>query len=112
MSRSREPPIRIAWAVDLLDLTPGDRVFEVGCGPGVAASLVADRLVDGHTTAIDRSPTAIVRARARNGDHLASGRLALEQTTTGDVWANALGERLSERDDLCKAGRVECINLA
>lgn len=74
-------PARIAWAVELLDLEPTDRVLEIGCGPGVAASLVAARLTDGTMTAIDRSPTAMARAAARNADHVRSGRLTLRQST-------------------------------
>ena len=71
---------RNAWAVDLVDPQPGDRVLEVGCGPGVAAALVCDRLVDGWLTAIDRSATAVERARGRLALHLAAGRAVLEQT--------------------------------
>ncbi|MFN2506359.1 MAG: trans-aconitate 2-methyltransferase [Acidimicrobiales bacterium] len=82
--RLREPPIRITWALDLLELTPADRVLEIGCGPGVAASLVADRLAEGSVTAIDRSPTAIARARARNLHHLESGRLALAEVALAE----------------------------
>ena len=56
-------PARIAWAVELLDLRPDDRVLEFGCGPGVAAGLVADRLsVVGRIVAVDRSATAVARA--------------------------------------------------
>lgn len=84
-SRRREVPARIAWAVDQLDLTPTDRVLEFGCGPGVAASLVADRVVDGSVLAIDRSATAIERARARNAGHLDAGRLVLEQVALADL---------------------------
>jgi ubiquinone/menaquinone biosynthesis C-methylase UbiE len=72
-------PTRIAAAVDLLDPQPGERILEVGCGPGVAAALVADRLGDGGgLVAVDRSATAIGRARGRVGDH--AGRVAFEQT--------------------------------
>ena len=87
--RPREPPLRIQWALELLDLAPADQVLEIGCGPGVAASLVANRLAAGTITAIDRSPTAIARARARSAHHLESGRLTLEQV--------ALAEFRSER---------------
>ena len=84
-SRRADVPARIAWAVDQLDLAPTDRVLEFGCGPGVAASLVADRVGDGAVLAIDRSATAIARAAARNAGHLASGRLVLEQVALADL---------------------------
>ena len=77
-------PTRISWAVDVLDLRPTDRVLEIGCGPGVAASLVCARITQGSMTAIDRSPTAIARTRARNTDHLPSGRLTLQQATLAE----------------------------
>ena len=75
---------RLRSIVDQLDVRPDDRVLEIGCGPGVAASLVADRLVDGTITAIDRSSTAIARAQTRNVHHLESGRLVLEQAALAD----------------------------
>jgi SAM-dependent methyltransferase len=73
-------PARIAWAVELLAVEPDDRILEFGCGPGVAAGLVADRLATGRIVAIDRSATAIERARARNTDQIAAGRLELRHT--------------------------------
>jgi trans-aconitate methyltransferase len=79
-----QAPDRILWAVELLALRPADRVLEIGSGPGVAAWLVAARLTDGSMTAIDRSPTAIARAHARNADHLESGRLTLQQSTLAE----------------------------
>ncbi len=72
-------PMRITWAVELLAVEPDDEILEIGCGPGVASSLVADRLTGGTITAIDRSATAIARARKRNARHLDSGRLVLQQ---------------------------------
>ena len=77
-------PARVAWAVDLLDVQPDDHVLEAGCGPGVAAAVVCDRLAGGRITAIDRSATAVERARARNLDHLAAGRLVLHQVGLAD----------------------------
>lgn len=58
----------------------GDRILEIGCGPGVAAALTCERLAGGRLTAIDRSATAIERARTRNAAHVAAGRLVLVRT--------------------------------
>jgi trans-aconitate methyltransferase len=73
-------PERLRWAVQVLNLAPTDVVLEIGCGPGMAVSLVCDRLAGGRITAIDRSATAIQRATRRNADHVASGKAVLLQT--------------------------------
>lgn len=69
-----KPSDRIAWAVDRLDMTPGQRVLEIGCGPGVAVSLVCERLgANGHILAVDRSPKMIDMAAKRNAAFAANG---------------------------------------
>ena len=72
-------PERLRWVVRVLDISPEDQVLEIGCGSGVAVSLVCDQLAGGCITAIDRSATAIKRASERNADHVASGKALLEQ---------------------------------
>src|ERR671911_103389 len=57
---------RFVWAVDTLEVRPADRLLEVGCGHGVAVSLVCERLTTGTITAIDRSPKMIEMATRRN----------------------------------------------
>src|SRR5918992_1541675 len=61
---------RFVWAVDTLEVCPADRLLEVGCGHGVAVSLVCERLTTGTITAIDRSPKMIEMATRRNREHL------------------------------------------
>jgi len=92
---------RLERLVGRLALEPGDRVLEIGCGHGAAATLVCERLGgSGAYTAVDRSPKMIAAAERRNAQHVAAGRaeflvMALE--------ALDLGER---RFDVVFAARV------
>jgi cyclopropane fatty-acyl-phospholipid synthase-like methyltransferase len=81
----RPAPERVRWAVETLAVRPGDRVLEIGCGSGAAASLVCAQLDGGGMLAIDRSATQIERARRRNEAHVASGRLTLETVALADL---------------------------
>jgi len=75
---------RFVWAVDTLEVRPADRLLEVGCGHGVAVSLVCERLTTGTITAIDRSPKMIEMARRRNREHVDAGRAELETAALED----------------------------
>ncbi len=66
---------RLATIVEALPLSPGMRVLEIGCGPGVAARAVLRRIGTGQVLAIDRSPKAIALAIAGSATELASNRL-------------------------------------
>ncbi len=79
MGRSDAVPARIKWAVDLLSVGPKDRILEIGCGPGVALSLICDLLDGGGITAIDRSAIAVERAQARIAHRVAGGRAVVRQ---------------------------------
>jgi ubiquinone/menaquinone biosynthesis C-methylase UbiE len=80
---------RLRAVVEQLDIRPADRVLEIGCGHGVAATLVCDRLDGGRLTAIDRSPKMIAAARRQNAHHVDAGRAEflvaeLERLQLGD----------------------------
>src|SRR5687768_11172894 len=80
-----KPSERFVWAVDTLEVRPTDRVLEVGCGHGVAGSLVCERLTTGTITAIDRSPKMIEMAMRRNREHVDAGRAVLKATALEDA---------------------------
>ena len=91
---------RLVWAVETLDVQPDDRLLEIGCGHGVAVSLVCERLTTGRITAIDRSPAMVAMARSRNAAHVASGKAVICAGSLGEL---ELGD---ERFDKVFAVRV------
>jgi len=66
----RRAAARLVWAVETLAVQPADRLLEIGCGHGVAVSLVCERLDGASIVAIDRSPTMIELATRRNAIHV------------------------------------------
>lgn len=69
MSERDFEPMREA-AIDLLDLQPGDRVLDIGCGPGVNFERIRAEIgADGELVAIDYSPAMVRRARQRVVQH-------------------------------------------
>ena len=80
---------RLLRIVDELAIRPGDRVLEIGCGHGVAATFVCERLDGGRLTAIDRSPKMVDAAAHRNAAYVEAGTAefliaALEDADLGD----------------------------
>jgi ubiquinone/menaquinone biosynthesis C-methylase UbiE len=76
---------RLLAIVDALDLRPDDRVLEIGCGHGVAATFVCERLPEGHLTAIDRSVKMIEAAARRNAAYVEAGKADFIVATLADL---------------------------
>lgn len=77
--------------VEDLGLAAGDRVLEVGCGPGVAATLACERVgPDGRVTAVDRSAIAVAQATRRLAGEIAAGRAEVLRRDLEDL---DLGDR-------------------
>ncbi|MCP9486724.1 MAG: methyltransferase domain-containing protein [Gaiellaceae bacterium MAG52_C11] len=91
---------RLEALVEQLELRPGDRVLEIGCGHGVAATMVCERLDGGRLTAIDRSAKMIEAATRRNAAYVEVGKAEFIVASLEDA---GLGER---RFDVVFAVRV------
>jgi cyclopropane fatty-acyl-phospholipid synthase-like methyltransferase len=78
---------RNRWTVDRLDPTSGDRVLEIGCGPGIALGLLLSRA---RVTAVgvDHSKLMIANAGRRNAKAVKAGRLKLIVGTIDDIPAD------------------------
>ncbi len=80
---------RLRAVVERPAIGPGDRVLEIGCGHGVAATLLCERLAGGSLTAVDRSPKMIAAATRRNVAYVEAGTAeflvaGLEELDLGD----------------------------
>lgn len=65
---------RLRSIVEGLRIQADDQVLEIGCGHGVAASFVCERLRSGRLVAIDKSKKMIAASLRRNQEHVTAGR--------------------------------------
>jgi cyclopropane fatty-acyl-phospholipid synthase-like methyltransferase len=65
---------RFYWAAETLVVEPNDRLLEIGCGHGIAVSLICPKLTGGKIVAVDRSATMIEAAQGRNAAYVAAGQ--------------------------------------
>ena len=65
---------RLFEIVDALPLKKGMRILEIGCGPGVAAREIVNRVENGYVLAIDRSAKAIELACKNSEIEIDSGK--------------------------------------
>lgn len=68
--RTRDIRRRRALVLDALDPRPGERVLDVGCGPGFYVADALERIgPDGHVTGVDASPAMLEATRRRVEGH-------------------------------------------
>ena len=64
---------RIDRFVEAMNVQSQDRILEIGCGHGVAASLLCEKLGTGRYLGIDRSPKMVAAAAKRNAAFVGTG---------------------------------------
>lgn len=64
---------RLRSIVESMATRPGDDVLEIGCGHGVAAAMICEKLATGRLVAIDRSRKMIDASVRRNGKYIEAG---------------------------------------
>ena len=77
MARRASNLKRNLWTIELMELKPTDRVFEIGYGPGFALEQACKHLREGMAVGLDRSETMFKMARRRNQQAILDGRLKL-----------------------------------
>jgi ubiquinone/menaquinone biosynthesis C-methylase UbiE len=81
---------RIGRFIASMKIEPEDRVLEIGCGHGVAATLVCSQLRGGRFVAVDRSQKMVAAAKKRNAEFVQAGiaeflHASLETLNLGDA---------------------------
>lgn len=81
MARRASNLERNRWTVELLELKPGEKVLELGPGPGVTLALLLERVGDGRVVGVDHSAVMLAQCARRNRAALDAGHLTLIEST-------------------------------
>jgi SAM-dependent methyltransferase len=100
MAKRRSNIERNLATVELLAAEPGDRVLEIGHGPGIALAELADRVDNGQIIGVDHSSVMHAQAARLNRAAVADGRVKL---IVGD---------LSAIEDVAPIDRAMLVNVA
>ncbi len=74
-----------AWVLDRLDVGNGDRVLEIGIGPGVVVPEAAERPPNGLVAGVDPSDIMLAQATRRNAAAIGSGDVVLRRAEAADL---------------------------
>lgn len=76
---------RNLWLLELLEFNRGDRVLEIGYGPGIAIERVLQKVDEGIVVGIDHSETMFRQASRRIAPAISQGKATL---LVGDIESN------------------------
>lgn len=66
-------PERFIWAAEIMAIKPSDSILEIGCGTGLLAEVLAEKLPTGKFMAVDKSAAMTAKARKRNSRFIENG---------------------------------------
>jgi SAM-dependent methyltransferase len=107
---------RNVWAVSLLDVQHGDRILEIGFGPGLAIREISRIALDGYVCGLDHSARMLRQATRRNATAIRHGRVDLR---LGSVESLPASKRPSIRSwpltpscsgTILRRGSLSCVN--
>jgi cyclopropane fatty-acyl-phospholipid synthase-like methyltransferase len=75
MAHAKSNTERTLWTLSLLDIRPGDRMLEIGCGPGVALEIASQMASTGIVVGVDHSEVMVRQAAKRNARAIRDGRI-------------------------------------
>ena len=67
------------WALDFLDIRPGDRLLDIGCGGGMILNRIAGRITEGHLDGIDYSEVSVRKSSDLNREWIEQGRMTISE---------------------------------
>jgi len=77
---------RNSWVVSVLDVQPGERVLEIGFGPGLAIAELSRRVGEsGQVFGIDHSEVMLRQASGRNAAAIQAGRVLLARASVDQL---------------------------
>lgn len=85
---------RIDWIVSLMNVKPGERILEIGYGPGVAIKKIGKKIGNGKIVGVDHSLTMLKQAAKRNSDLLERDKLLLHAGTIDDLNRHILFDKV------------------
>lgn len=74
-----------AFAVEALDVQPGDKVLEIGFGHGRMVERIAARATGGFTAGVDTSDVMVAQATRRNRAAIDAGRVELKLGSVSEI---------------------------
>lgn len=97
---------RLLAIVEALPLKDGLSVLEIGCGTGVAAKEISNRIKNGYVLAIDRSAKAIAQAKKNSQSETRQGKLRFVQSKI-ETFELGTGEKLFDIAFAIRVGALD-----